>query len=734
MNKEIRTVPVRRLTHASRPTSADVPDVPPQTGPHDGAPGDHGKGAAGPAGGAGLRLDIQGLRAVAVTLVVLGHSGVTSVAGGYVGVDVFFVISGFLITSLLLREWSRDGKISLGRFYSRRALRLLPASTLVVLATLAGSWLFLGPLRFADYAKDAIASAWYVVNFRLAEAGTDYFNTDVPPSPFQHFWSLAVEEQFYLVWPIVMIVALKLFRRRALLAIPLVILAGASFALNLHLTETAPSWAYFGSQGRIWELAVGALLALAAHRLNDIPRPVAAVLSWAGLAAIAYAAVSFDEGTPFPGHHAVIPVAGAAAVLAGGAAAGRYGAGAVLSLRPAVWIGGLSYAWYLWHWPLIVIVPAAAGFGAHDGPLRLIAALSGILLAWGTLHLVEDPMRFHRAFKAHAVRGLTLGLGLSAVTALVAVLTLQYPPVLDQGAARQNTAKTIATAPYPGAALTELLAQPVEKLPSNLEPSLRETADERSAVYTDNCALTMTGTKQTQPCLYGDKDADRSVVLFGDSHVAQWFPALDAIARKHNWRLYSFTKNACKVSQVTIEWQNGPYSTCDDWRAETIKKIQKLEPELVITSSSNSAELYGEGDLGKEWGKGQAETYRMLQRGRTQVLTVLDNPWPKNNAVDCVAVNPEDLASCARPRSEADPKPEVTKAIRAAAAAEDVALIDPYKWVCAPSGTCPVVVGNTLVYRDYGHLADGYIEALTPVVEDELLRLFGEDLSKRPGN
>ncbi|MBV7695263.1 acyltransferase family protein [Streptomyces sp. TRM70350] len=723
-------MPVRRLAYPSRPTSDDTPSVPTA---RDGAAGERSGRRSAPAGGAGLRRDIQGLRAVAVSLVVLSHSGVSHVAGGYIGVDVFFVISGFLITSLMLREWSREGRISLGRFYARRALRLLPASTLVVLVTLAGSWLFLGPLRFADYAKDAIASAWYVVNFRLAEAGTDYFNTDVPPSPFQHFWSLAVEEQFYLIWPIVLIVALKLFRRRALLAIPLLALATASFALNLHLTESSPSWAYFGSPGRVWELAVGALLALAAHRLHTIPRPAAAALSWAGLAAIAYAAVAFDESTRFPGHNALVPVLGAAAVLAGGAAAGRYGAGAVLSLRPAVWIGGISYAWYLWHWPLILIVPAAAGFGAHDGPLRLIAALGGIVLAWLTLHLVENPMRFHRAFKARAGRGLSVGLGLSAVAAAAAVFAAQFPPVLDSGVARQSTKETIAAASDPRAALVELLQQRVEKLPSNLDPSLRETAYKRSEVYTDDCALTMTDEVQTQPCLYGDTTADRTVVLFGDSHVAQWFPALDAIARKHHWRLYSFTKNACKVSQITIEYNGGPYSTCDDWRAATLDRIRKLEPELVITSSSNSAKLYGGGDMAQAWGKGQAETYRTLQQGRTRVLTLLDTPWPKNNAVDCAVAHPDSLSSCARHRSGADPQPEVTEAIRAAAAAENVPTIDPYDWVCAPSGNCPVVVGNTMVYRDYGHLADGFVEALTPVLEDELLRLFGADLSRRPG-
>ncbi|MFJ5778754.1 acyltransferase family protein [Streptomyces sp. NPDC093094] len=722
-------MPVRRLAHPPRPTSEEAASIPK---PRDGAPGEGGRPTAA-AGNAGLRLDIQGLRTVAVSLVAFSHAGVTQVAGGYIGVDVFFVISGFLITSLMLREHRREGRIALGRFYARRALRLLPASTLVVMVTLAGSWLFLGPLRFADYAKDAIASAWYVVNFRLADAGTDYFNTDVPPSPFQHFWSLAVEEQFYLIWPIVLIIALKLFRRRALLAIPLLALAAGSFAVNLQLTETSPSWAYFGSQGRIWELAVGALLALVADRLDDIPQPVAAVVSWAGLGAIAYGAVVFDESTVFPGHNAVIPVFGAAAVLACGSAGGRWGAGALLSLRPAVWVGGISYAWYLWHWPLIMLVPAAAGFGQHDGPLRLIAALCGIPLAWLTLHLVENPMRFHRAFKARAGRGLVLGLGLSAVAACAAVVAAQFPPQLAEGAARQNTKEALAQASDPRAALTELLGQKVDKLPSNLSPSMRDTAYKRSAVYTDDCALTMTGTVQTQPCLYGDTKADRSVVLFGDSHVAQWFPALDAIAEKHHWRLYSFTKNACKVSQITIEYNKGPYSTCDDWREVTIEKILKMEPELVITSSSNSAKLWGDGDTATAWGKGQAETYRMLQKGRTQVMTILDTPWPKNNAVDCATAHPGDLSACARDRSEADPKPDVTKAIRAAADAEGVTVVNPYDWVCAPSGNCPVVVGNTMVYRDYGHLADGYVEALTPVVEDELLRLFGEDLAKHPG-
>ncbi|MEU5719074.1 acyltransferase family protein [Streptomyces sp. NPDC020403] len=716
------------LPIARRPRSAADEAQPP---PAANIGGTGGKGTTG-AGHAALRLDIQGLRAVAVSLVALSHAGVTQVAGGYIGVDVFFVISGFLITALMLREHAKEGRIGLGRFYARRALRLLPASTLVVMATLAGSWLFLGPLRFADYAKDAIASAWYVVNFRLAETGTDYFNTDVPPSPFQHFWSLAVEEQFYLIWPILLIVALKVFRRRVLLGIPLFVLAAASFAVNLHLTETSPAWAYFGSQGRIWELAVGALLALAAHRLHEIPQAIAAVLSWAGLAAIAYGAVVFDDSTVFPGYNAVVPVIGAAAVLACGSAGGRYGAGALLSLRPAVWVGGISYAWYLWHWPLILLVPAAAGFGEH-GRLRLAAALCGIPLAWLTLRLVENPMRFHRALKTRTGRGLTVGLSLSAVAALAAVVAAQFPPGLASGSAHQDTRETLDGASDPQAALTRLLGERIDKLPSNLSPSMHDVAYKRTAVVTDDCALTTFDVVQTQPCLYGDTKGEHSVVLFGDSHIAQWFPAMDAIAKKYHWRLYVFTKNSCKVSQITIEGNPGqPYATCDTWRDVSIEKIRKMQPELVITSSSQSAKLWGDGDIAEVWGKGQAETYRMLQQGRTRVLTLLDSPWPKSNAVDCAVAHPDDLAACARDRSEADRNPAVTKAILAAAEAQHVATIDPYDWICAPSGNCPIVVGNTMVYRDYGHLADAYVEALTPLVEDRLLNLFGADLSKHP--
>ncbi|MEV6703587.1 acyltransferase, partial [Streptomyces sp. NPDC051453] len=342
--------------------------------------------------GPAQRPDIQGLRALAVTLVVLGHAGVTRLSGGYVGVDVFFVISGFLITSSLLRELSATDRISIRAFYARRALRLLPASALVVLVTLAGSWLFLSKVRFAEYMSDAFASALYAVNFRLAATGTDYLAEGSPPSPFQHFWSLAVEEQFYLLWPLLLLLGRRLSRRRrALLATPLVALCVVSFGLSVHVTGRSAPWAYFGSHTRAWELGAGALVALALLRPPRLPAGVAVAMTWAGLACVIAAALRFDADTPFPGTAAVVPVVGAALVIVGGTSPAWPGARRMLTARPVTWLGGVSYSWYLWHWPFLVIGPKALDrpAGTH---LELALGAAALLPAWLTLRLVENPV------------------------------------------------------------------------------------------------------------------------------------------------------------------------------------------------------------------------------------------------------------------------------------------------------------------------------------------------------
>ena len=679
--------------------------------------------------GHALRPDIQGLRALAVTSVVLSHAGVGWAAGGYVGVDVFFVISGFLITSMLLRELATTGSVSIGRFYGRRALRLLPASSLVVVTTIGGAWLFLSKVRFVEYAWDALSSALYAVNFRLAVNGTDYLAQDSPPSPFQHFWSLAVEEQFYLLWPVLLLISWRLARRRrVLLAVPLVVLCLVSFWLNVTLTRTSAPWAYFGSQTRVWELGVGALLALSATRLERLPARYSVPMTWIGLGGIVLSVLRFDASTPFPGYYALLPVLGAALLLAGGCSPAPLGARWLLARRPAVWLGGLSYGWYLWHWPLLVIGPQALGRRAGV-PLALALCAVALGLAWVTLHLVENPVRFHAVFRGRPRRALGLGFSLSAGVAALALVAMAFPPAIATGAAQRTLKAVLATAPDPQATLARLLDVPVTRLPGNLATPLDKIKGLKSAVYQDGCHVDYASVA-TPPCVYGDSSSDRTVVLFGDSHAAQWFPAMQQLATANGWKLVSLTKASCKVAAVTIFNSGKPYTSCDTWRNAAIAKINALRPALVVVSSSDAGDaVHPESDLLQQWTTGYQDTFKALGTSGAKVTAILDTPWPKGDAVDCAAAHLLKVAQCTNKASRAIQDQTRRTATETAAASTGVSVIDPEPWLCNTGGDCPVVVGNTFVYRDDSHIADAYAEALAPVLGARLTRLLGPDPS-----
>lgn len=677
-----------------------------------------------------LRLDIQGLRALAISLVILSHAGVSQFSGGYVGVDVFFVISGFLITTLLLRELSTTGGISIRKFYARRALRLLPASTLVVLATLGGAWLFLSKIRFAEYVGDALSSALYAVNFRLAITGTDYLAQGSPPSPFQHFWSLAVEEQFYLLWPLLLLLSWRMARRRGLLAVPLVVLCLMSFGVSVFTTETSAPWAYFGAHTRIWELGVGSLLALFAARLGRVPAKISAPMTWTGLACVVLSALWFDADTPFPGNHALLPVLGAALVLAGGCSPAPLDARLLLARRPATWLGGLSYGWYLWHWPLLLIGPVALGTRSSV-PLALVLSASALLLAWATLHLVENPVRFHAALRGRPHRALGLGLGLSAGAAVTALIAAAFPPPIDSGTPAPVLKEVLATVPDPQSRLGELLEASGTRLPSNLTPPLAKIKDTKTAIYRDGCHVDY-GSTRTPPCVYGDRSSDQVVVLFGDSHAAQWFPALDRLARANRWKLISLTKASCKVAAVTTVLHGKPYKSCDEWRNKAIAKINELRPSLVIVSSSEAGTpVRAMSDPLQQWSAGFQDTFQALARTGAQVTAILDTPWPKTDAVDCAASYPLRLGRCTHHVSQAIHDQTRRNAIRDAARSTGVSVIDPEPWFCTRTGNCPVVVGNTFVYRDDSHMAEAYAEAISPLLGNRLSELFGTDLPQR---
>ncbi|WP_406413538.1 acyltransferase [Streptomyces halstedii] len=686
-------------------------------------------GGSAPSEGHVLRLDVQGLRAVAVGLVVLSHAGVSQIGGGYVGVDVFFVISGFLITSLLLRELTATGRVSVRSFYARRALRLLPASSLVIAVTLGGAWLFLSKARIAEYAGDALAGTLYVVNFRLAAAGTDYLAQDGPPSPFQHFWSLAVEEQFYLVWPLLLLLTWRVARgRRRPVAVPLGVLCLASFAASVLLTDYSAPWAYFGSLTRVWELGAGALLALATGRLERLPAALAASLGWLGLACVMLAAVRYDDGTPYPGHHALLPVVGTALVLAGGCAPAPHGVGRLLGRRPLVWLGGLSYGWYLWHWPLLVVVPAALGSadGTPGVPYALGLSAAALGLAWLTLRLVEDPVRFHRAFRGRPRRALALGAVLTAGASALSLAATTIPPTIEVGGPGPALARALLDAPAPRERLAGLLASSPTALPDNLAPPLSEVKSSRSAVYRDGCHVDYAATR-TRPCVYGDRTSSRTVVLFGDSHAAQWFPALRRLATTRGWKLVSLTKASCKAARVTLVRGHKPYAACDAWRSDAMARIRALRPALVVVSSSDAGEPASPAaDPVRQWTTGFESTFRELGASGARVAALLDTPWPRGDPVDCAARNSLRLRACAHRLPDAVRDPARGHAVRAAASTTGTTVIDPTSWLCVPrTGVCPVVVGDTAVYRDESHLSEAYAEALAPVLAPSLDPLVG---------
>src|SRR5215207_8385412 len=301
-----------------------------------------------------FRADVEGLRAAAVVAVVAYHAGLGGVGGGFVGVDVFYVLSGFLITGLLWEELDGTGRLRLGAFYARRARRLLPAAALVLVVTLVASAVWLSPLQVPVVARDAAAAALYVANYRFAAQRTDYL-ADASPSPLQHYWSLGVEEQFYLLWPLLLLVVFLAARR------------GRRSATRAAGAAVSQPWAFFSLPTRAWELAAGGLVALAASRLARLPGLAAATLGWLGLEAILWSITRFGPSTPFPGAAALFPVAGTAAVLAAGCAAPRLGPDLVLRRWPLQLGGRLSYAWYLWHWPLLVLAPAVVGHPPEPG-------------------------------------------------------------------------------------------------------------------------------------------------------------------------------------------------------------------------------------------------------------------------------------------------------------------------------------------------------------------------------
>jgi peptidoglycan/LPS O-acetylase OafA/YrhL len=666
----------------------------------------------------GFRTDVEGLRAVAVGVVLLYHAGVPFAPGGYVGVDVFFVISGYLITGLLLRELEKTGTVSLARFYSRRAKRLLPLTVVVLAFVVVLSWLLFDPVRMDEVSLGVVASGLYVMNWLLAARATDYFAAGLQASPIQHFWTLAVEEQFYLLWPTLLLVVVWWSRRislglRPVLAATLAVVVISSLAYSVYSTELQAGAAYFSTLTRGWELALGGLLALVpASRLGRQPRWVAFALGWAGLGAIAFATFRFNDGTLFPGYAALVPTLGTAAIIAAGVGIESTMTFAVpvrwLTLGPVRHVGRISYSWYLWHWPPLVF---AAALWGKLSPLEGLGVLAvSYIPAVLSNRLVEKPFLHSKTLTQYPRKALALGGACTAFSVALGLLLFALTPSVPEA----PESKVAGAAALRGNYSLQKSAKAV-----NPDPREAETKENRPQMYADGCHLNPPETEVPE-CVYGNPSSKTTVVLFGDSHAMQWFPALNELAKERDWRLVGLTKAACPPAEVHIYNASlrRAYRECDEWREQMLERIvQDENPNLIVTSSLPTYRPREDGrrlpsDASDDaMVEGYASTLRKLRSTGAPIALIEDVPHPTKNIPECVSRSLDHLEKCATPRSKALDYPNVNT--RVAEGVEGVRLIDPTPVACTEK-KCPAVIGDVLVYRNGAHLTATYVRTLTP--------------------
>ncbi|MGV1089491.1 MAG: acyltransferase family protein [Mycobacterium sp.] len=668
-----------------------------------------------------FRPDIEGLRAVAVVAVVAFHAG--GLRGGFVGVDVFFVISGFLITGLLWAELRETGRLDMARFYAARARRLLPAAAIVLVATGVAAVALMPPLQARSVLNDGLASALYIGNYRFAIIGTDYL-ANTTPSPYQHYWSLGVEEQFYLLWPALLLAAAWLWQRRSnatLYAGTLLVVGGVSLALSLAWTRTVPSWAFFSLPTRAWELAAGGVIALSARKLRRLPAGAAALAGLIGLALIGWACVHLDQTTAYPGTAALLPVAGAVLVIGAGCATPTRGAGRLLALPAARAIGRVSYSWYLWHWPVLVFAPLLVG-RPLGGPGLAVAVTASLVLALLTLRYVERPVRYSAPLRRSSVRSLALG---SAVTAAAVSAALLLPmfvrtpvghgvPAAAAVVRQSGDPLTVAVAAVRNA-ITASAAQ--DQVPADLAPPLTEAATDKPSVFLDGCVRTWREVGVPE-CVSGDQHSPKTVALVGDSHAAMWQPAFDPVAQQQHWRLVTMAKVTCPLQGLPISspYLGRHYDECEQWRTQVSRRLAAERPSLVVVSMSRRyGSDFGFDSYDRAWVRSLKKLVVDL-RATTGARVLVLGPVPDPHAVVpvCLSDHLNDALACAPQRIVA------LNADGIAAEAEAVhkgggQYADLSQLFCTAE-RCPVIVGSDLAFRDDNHVTVTYAQRLSSVL------------------
>lgn len=699
---------------------------------------------APPAGGTtakGRRPDLQGMRAVAVLAVFSDHL-FDWPSGGFVGVDVFFVLSGFFISGLLIRDRTRNRSLSFQDFYVRRIKRILPSAVLVLIATVIASQVLFPAIRAKETLVDALYAAVFGANFRFEAIGADYFQRDQPPSPLQHYWSLSIEEQFYFVWPVVIVLIFALtrrFRRKghtsarqwALFGAMAVVVA-ASFGWAMFLSANDPNAAYFSTFTRVWELGVGAMLAIAGPWLARIPAVLRPGLGYLGLAGVLGSLFLIDSTVQFPAPWAALPVLSTALVVA------SFHGSEVRWMFPltnpvARWFGDTSYTLYLWHWPIIILLLTLV----PKGPLLYGIALPCALgLTAVTYRFYEDPIRKSdwlldkraarngRTPTPSVSRWALIG-GFMVAVIVVSISQVQYdellatahqeaasaavvklaPPPPQVGPPAESSSRIVPlTTPLPGANpcygapafLNEVCAWRNSDVP--LTPSIETFAIDPG---NPNC-WTAKG-ERIRSCTYGYQGSDATrIALVGDSHAARLLDALTPYLDAMKWKLTTYTGLGCS-------WHHPPQDDCTVAMTDIDQKLLDNRYDLVLSTSYR-----GSGGKPTDY----AAAWAPIAAAGSRIVAVADNPQVTQDDLNCltrVSFSGDQTGNCvvskATALSQSDPLIAATDLVPGAQ------LIDLTQYYCK-ADRCPLVIGDVIVYQSTTHITSAYMKTLGPAIID----------------
>ena len=645
----------------------------------------------------GYRADLEGLRAVAILLVVAVHADAPWLRGGFVGVDVFFVLSGFLITGLLVQEVSGTGRLRFAEFYARRLRRLLPAllTMLLVVGVLAS--LLLAPTEQREQSSAAAMAALWLSNIHFAFAPQSYFAPGTETNLFLHTWSLGVEEQFYLVWPALLVWLLGRDGERgvARLKVGMFAVAAASFATCAWLSYKAPQLAFYMMPLRAWQFAAGALVWLyfkvpgatrswpwSGHHAGALR-----AIGWLGLALIVLAGVLFSADMPYPGGYALLPTLGSVAVVAVGCVAAQpVGVSQMLSWRPLQWIGGISYSWYLWHWPILLLGHAVTGSGA---PLYRVAwVLLSLLLAWLSCRFIESPTRNRRHWLAHPRMAI---FGALALMLLANSLCVRWHNRAD------------------------------ERMQSPLMQRYAMAHGDAPVIYGMGCD-DWYYSDRVRVCAFGPVGAAHTAVLMGDSHAGQWFPAVAKAFDRPGWRLLVLTKSSCPMVDEPFFYERigKEYTVCSSWRARALAQVAKLKPDVVLLGTVDT-----NGFTKAQWIDGTAKVLAELSPAARHVYLLRDTPHLPFDGPDCLAEHagrPAWLGLRRACRAQID-DPHSNQVYRwlgeAAGRFGNVSMLDMNAQIC-PGGMCSAERDGLVVFRDNQHLTGSFAASLGPALAGKL--------------